>query len=42
MEKKSINKAMEIKAGKEKVWEVLTQQPFLNEWNGAFMAGLVI
>jgi hypothetical protein len=42
MEKKTINKTIGIKAGKEKVWEVLTSQPFLDEWTSAFMAGSVV
>jgi uncharacterized protein YndB with AHSA1/START domain len=42
MEKKIINKAIEIKAGKGRVWEILTQQPFLNEWTSAFMAGSTV
>lgn len=42
MEIKTINKAIEIKASKEKVWEVITQQPFLNEWTSAFMVGSTV
>ncbi len=42
MEKKTINKAIEIKAGRERVWEVLTEQPYLNVWTSAFMEGSVV
>jgi uncharacterized protein YndB with AHSA1/START domain len=42
MEKKTINKAIEIKAAKEKVWEVLTEQPYLNVWTSAFMEGSTV
>jgi uncharacterized protein YndB with AHSA1/START domain len=42
MEKKTIKKTIEIKANKEKVWKVITEQPYLNEWNGAFMEGSVV
>jgi uncharacterized protein YndB with AHSA1/START domain len=42
MEKKTINKAIEIKAGKGRVWEVLTEQPYLNIWTSAFMEGSVV
>src|SRR6185369_17557464 len=39
---KTINKETEIKAAKEKVWEVLTKQPYLNEWTSAFMEGSTV
>ncbi len=42
MEKKTINKVIEIKAGRERVWEVLTRQPWLNEWLSEFMEGSVV
>jgi uncharacterized protein YndB with AHSA1/START domain len=42
MDIKTINKEIEIKATKEKVWEVLTRQPFLNVWLSAFMEGSVV
>jgi hypothetical protein len=42
MEIKTIKNAIEIKASKDKVWEVLTRQPFLDEWTSAFMAGSVV
>jgi uncharacterized protein YndB with AHSA1/START domain len=42
MEKRTINKSIEIKAVRERVWEVLTRQPFLDEWTSAFMAGSVV
>jgi uncharacterized protein YndB with AHSA1/START domain len=37
METKTINKSIEIKAGRERVWQVLTQQPYVNEAQSIFM-----
>jgi uncharacterized protein YndB with AHSA1/START domain len=42
METKTINKSIEIKAGRERVWQVLTQQPFLNEVLSIFMEGSTV
>jgi uncharacterized protein YndB with AHSA1/START domain len=42
MKIKTINKEIEIKASKEKIWEVLTAQPYLNIWTSAFMEGSVV
>ena len=42
MKTKTINKSIEIKAGRERVWQVLTQQPFLNEVLSIFMEGSTV
>lgn len=42
MEINTINKSIEIKAGKDRVWEVLTTQPYLNEVLSIFMAGSTV
>ncbi len=39
MNKKTIQDSIKINASKEKLWQILTEQPYLNDWTSAFMSG---